>query len=174
MTVGRDRLCLSHLPPPILHVDRHGHPNLCRCQLCQHWEESIHIAIGPERCSMSVLTIVKKTRSESAFLRSISMSIFMRVITISKGCPPYSCATRYGSSDRIQVVTHDHMRTSVVLLVGSDCILHEICSQTTRRFTEASSWYLNIVSLSPEHRHTQTDRATKPIIHRSYQGDTRQ
>ena len=30
------------------------------------------------------------------------------------------------------------------------------------------------MSLSPEHRNTQTDRDTKPIIHRSYQGDTRQ
>ena len=30
------------------------------------------------------------------------------------------------------------------------------------------------MSLSPEHRNTQTDRDTMPIIHRSYQGDTRQ
>ena len=44
----------------------------------------------------------------------------------------------------------------------------------TRRFTEAGSWHLNFVSLSPEHRNTQTDRNTKPIIHRSYQGYTRQ
>ena len=30
------------------------------------------------------------------------------------------------------------------------------------------------MSLSPEHRNTQRDRDTKQIIHRSYQGDTRQ
>ena len=30
------------------------------------------------------------------------------------------------------------------------------------------------MSLSPEHRNTQIDRDTKQIIHRSYQGDTRQ
>ena len=47
-------------------------------------------------------------------------------------------------------------------------------TEQTRRFTEAGSWHLNIVSLSPEHRNTQTDRDTKPIIHRSYQGDTMQ
>ena len=33
---------------------------------------------------------------------------------------------------------------------------------------------MNMVSLSPEHRNTKTDRGTKPTIHRSYQGDTRQ
>ena len=37
-------------------------------------------------------------------------------------------------------------------------------------------WLLafELVSLPPEHRNTQRDRDTKQIIHRSYQGDTRQ
>ncbi len=47
-------------------------------------------------------------------------------------------------------------------------------SENTRQLTEDGSQHLNIVSLSPEHGNTQTDRDTKPIIHRSHQGDTRQ
>ena len=37
-------------------------------------------------------------------------------------------------------------------------------------------WLLafELVSLPPEHRNTQRDRDTQQIIHRSYQGDTRQ
>ena len=43
-----------------------------------------------------------------------------------------------------------------------------------RCFTEASSQHLNSVSFKREHRNTQTYRDTKPIIHRSYQGHSRQ
>ena len=60
--------------------------------------------------------------------------------------------------------------------VGLNPIVIAILMATAsyQTFTEAGSYHFNIVSLSPEHRNTQIDRATKPIIHRSYQGDTRQ
>ena len=42
-----------------------------------------------------------------------------------------------------------------------------------RRFTEAGSYHLHMEPLSREHRDTQTDKDTEPIIYRSQQCDAR-